>query len=531
MPGEPYRPLIAMPSQIRQMSPWFSFCTGYFTAYDPPTALKAATAYGPGPTPADDRKPQPLPPEPSITPRPGARKTAPGAGSIPLPTEVPIKKSPKAKVTPVDPEQNSDSQQSSDPKQGSWPNTGNSPQQGRDPNQGSNSIQGPGSRQSSGSKQASNDNQASDPNQSSNSEKGSSNNQNGDPNQNINPNQGSGTSGDPGQAGNASVSGLQSKPSAAVSHGQDSGPVTSDSPKKNSNTNTVERGTGQNADGISPANNTETATLADTSNDPSSNNLAQPVVPTIPSNAVTKDQVTAVNDQKPQPLSHGISIPGTTSTLGAPPITQSNTVISYGPSALEIGTSKVKFAPSVAKPTTTTISNQVITAVPNAVVLAGTTMGPGDSSTKISGTQVALNTAGRLVVNSKTIRLPSLNSNPFVTSIGNQTITVAPAVVKIAGTTLAPGPPGLTLGGTLVAANSAGQLVVNSKVILPASTSAFVTTIGGQAITATPAALAFAGTTMSAGNAGVFVNGTLLPLDTAGHFMVGSQTRAWMQAD
>lgn len=449
MPGEPYRPLIAMPSQIRQMCPWFSFCTGYFTAYDPPTALKVATAYGPGPTPADDRKPQPLPPEPSITPRPGARKTAPGTGSIPLPTKVPIKKSPKAKVTPVDPEQNSDSQQSSDPKQGSWSNTGNSPEQGRDPNQGSNSIQGPGSRQSSGPKQASNDKQASDPNQSSNPEKGNSTNQNGDPNQNINPIQGSGTSGDPGQAGNASVPGLALEPSAALSHGQDSGAVTSGSPKKNSKTNTVGGGTGQNAAGISPANNPETATLADTSNDPSSNNLAQPINHTVPSNAVTKDQFTAVNDQKTQTLSHGISIAGTTLITEAPPITQSNTVMSYGPSALEIGTSTVKFAPSIAKPTTTTIANQVITAVPNAVVLAGTTMGSGNSSTKISGTQVALDTAGRLVVNSKTIRLPSLNSNPFATSIGNQTITVTPAVVKIAGTILTPGSPGLTLGGNI----------------------------------------------------------------------------------
>lgn len=482
MPGEPYRPLTAMPSQIRQVAPWFSFCTpGYFTAYDPPTTLRAATAFGPGPTPTDDTKPQLLAPEPSITPDPGARKTAAGAGSIPIHTDGPIVDKPKAKAASVP-----------------TLNLGK-------PGIGS-----------------------SNPQQSSNSGQGSNTGQNNDPKQ---ANQGSGTNGDPAQAGNADVPGLPLQPSAAVNHDQgsvqNSGAVTPNNPKKNTNTNTVGGGTGQEAAGKSSANNAGIMAPADTSNDPNSDTPAQPVIPAVPFNALTKDQVTTVNNQIVQPLSNGISIAGTTLTPGASPITHSSTVISYGSSALAIGSSTVTFASSVAKPITTTIASQVITAAPNAVALAGTTMGPGDSSMNIAGTQVAFDTAGRLVVNSNTVPLQSLNSNPFVTTIGDRLITATPAAIVVAGTTLAPGASGLTLGGTLVAADTAGRLVVNSKVILPTSTSPYITTIGSQAITATPAALAIAGTTMSAGDAGVFVNGTSLSLDTAGHFMVGSQTQTF----
>lgn len=75
-PGEPYRPLIAMPSQLKQRVPWLSFCEDiFFTAYDPPTALKTATAFDPVITPGSDHKIQALAAAPSPTINPGARMT------------------------------------------------------------------------------------------------------------------------------------------------------------------------------------------------------------------------------------------------------------------------------------------------------------------------------------------------------------------------------------------------------------------------------------------------------------------------
>ena len=53
-PGEPYRPLIAMPSQLIQKIPGFSYCGGtLFTAFDPPSALKVAPALAPPLLPDD----------------------------------------------------------------------------------------------------------------------------------------------------------------------------------------------------------------------------------------------------------------------------------------------------------------------------------------------------------------------------------------------------------------------------------------------------------------------------------------------
>ena len=64
-------------------------------------------------------------------------------------------------------------------------------------------------------------------------------------------------------------------------------------------------------------------------------------------------------------------------------------------------------------------------------------------------------------------------------TLNDLVLSKAPAAVAVAGTALPPGAPGLTLGGTLVVADTAGRIVVDSKVLLPTSTSLFTTTIGG----------------------------------------------------
>ena len=118
----------------------------------------------------------------------------------------------------------------------------------------------------------------------------------------------------------------------------------------------------------------------------------------------------------------------------------------------------------------------------------------------------------------------------IVTTIAGQVITAAPTAITIPGIIIKQGGPGVTLRGTSVALDTAGQLVVDSKTIpIPPGTNTepFTTTIGGQVIAATSDAFAIAGTTLVPGHAGVSVNGTLLSLDTAGHFVVGSKTRTF----
>ena len=85
-PGELHRPLVAMPSQLKQRVPWLSFCEDFFfTEYDPPTTLKSATACSPVITPGSDPKTQALAAVPSLTIDPVARTTAAAKSSISVP--------------------------------------------------------------------------------------------------------------------------------------------------------------------------------------------------------------------------------------------------------------------------------------------------------------------------------------------------------------------------------------------------------------------------------------------------------------
>ena len=85
-PGEPYRPLIAVPSQVTEMVPWFKYCQDYFfTGYDPPRPLVALASMEPANWPSS--APQ-LTPAPAVeaafddnvpAAAPGSTFTAPGA--------------------------------------------------------------------------------------------------------------------------------------------------------------------------------------------------------------------------------------------------------------------------------------------------------------------------------------------------------------------------------------------------------------------------------------------------------------------
>ena len=135
-----------------------------------------------------------------------------------------------------------------------------------------------------------------------------------------------------------------------------------------------------------------------------------------------------------------------------------------------------------------------------------------------------------LVIGAPTDSSTSPKLKPIVTFIAGQAISAAPTAIAIPGTVFRQGDPGVTLRGTSVALDTAGQLVVDSKTIpIPARTNSeqFATTIGGRVVAANSATIAIAGTTLCPGDAGVSIDGTLVSLDTAGRFMVGSKTQTF----
>ena len=174
----------------------------------------------------------------------------------------------------------------------------------------------------------------------------------------------------------------------------------------------------------------------------------------------------------------------------------------------------------------TTIAGHIITAAPTAVAIAGNTLTPGDPSVTIGGTSLALNKAGYLLLGSKTIPLASGVPEAITTTIAGKAITADPTAIVMKDTTLRAGDPGATIDGTAVALNKAGRLLIGSKTISfhTKSVTSLITTIAGQAITAAASGLTIADTTLRPGDAGLPINGTLVSLDTAGQFVVGSKT-------
>ena len=163
---------------------------------------------------------------------------------------------------------------------------------------------------------------------------------------------------------------------------------------------------------------------------------------------------------------------------------------------------------------TKNIAGQAVTFGRDAITVAGTTLSPGASAVTISGTLISFGSSA-LIIGSSTIPL-SQTADALITTVAGHTITAAPNAIEVAGTTLHPGNPGITLDGTAVSLDTAGHLVVGSKTMTvtvesaglgeqilgafgddPASDASdpITTSIGGQVITAAPTGVAFAGTT------------------------------------
>ena len=178
-------------------------------------------------------------------------------------------------------------------------------------------------------------------------------------------------------------------------------------------------------------------------------------------------QVTTIGGQVLHPLTDGIVIAGTTLTAGAPPITVSGTHISLGASALAIGTSTIPIALNSLLQTAgplTTIGGKVVQLLSNGIFLAGTILTPGAPPITVSGTLISLGSSA-FVVGSSTVLLPADIPTPFITTVAGEAITAAPNAVEVAASTLSPGAPGMNVGGTLVSLDAAGELVVGSKTI------------------------------------------------------------------
>ena len=498
-----------MPSQLKSINPWFSNCKGdFFAAYDPPSILGPAKALVP-PVPSSD--PKPHTPVPSPTADPGSGHKGGPEPSVVVPANIATLDQPKAtnNIASVPPKQTEPDpgSQSSDPatqesslpqprpntgKPNSDPQDENNPQHGNDPKQGSDSKLGNDPNKANDSKQGNYPNKLSDPEQDDAPNKASDPKQDNDPKKVSDPKQ---VNSNGGQSGQESHQQPNSHPDQVHSVPQ---------------------------------------------NDPNQADDANPLT------GFSNGQVKTINNQVIQPLSHGIAISGTTLTPGAPPISVSGTLIHFDSSALIIGTSTVPLSRNTG-PIITTIAGHVIQASSDAIVVAGTTLTRGSPPMTLSGTPIYLGPSA-LVVGTSTIPLAPEPLPQIIATIAGQAITAAPNIVTIAGTILKPEAPDATVDGTLVSLNTAGQLIIGSKTIalqdgsassgeqttgaFRAETRSSITTTldNGQVITAGPAALEIPGTTLTPGAPAITVDRTLVSLRTDSQLVLGSKT-VWLGGD
>lgn len=186
-PGEPYRPLIALPEKVRDLDPWWSACTDafYFTGLDPPRTLEKATAMVTPVSPAAN-------PDPAITPDPAqpvpALPVQTNAGQPAKAADDPSdNKSPNGGVPPkqADPQQGDASKDPADPpavdpgtnKDANSPATpqhdDKDPQQGTDPKANDSGSNDAGTSGSGPNRSGSNDSGSKNPGASESGSKGS----------------------------------------------------------------------------------------------------------------------------------------------------------------------------------------------------------------------------------------------------------------------------------------------------------------------------------------------------------------------
>ena len=409
-----------MPSKIKEVFTWAPFCDeGFFTAYDPPSALISVTALAPPVPPRD-----PKAPVSSITLDPPARPTIDTKASTPVPASIPKVDQPKAtinatpartnKETPSTrpqandpatqeslPSQESVVQPNGDPKGGDSPQQISEPKQDNDPTKVSDPNHGrdPKPKQKDGPTQKNHLSQASDPKlqQNSDTEQGNSPSKTSDLNHSIDPTKGS----DPNRG---------IRPKQGNSNSEKSGQQADPKPSNNRNQVENSKGSSQHAVPVPQMEPTQTVTAS-------------------PLNDFADGQSGTINKQMIEPSSDSMFIAGTALDRGAPPITLSGTksiALHNGNMALGgLKTGDLDGGAHSGLPdrVTTTVNGQAIIADSTALSIADTILTPGAPGLALGGTTVFLNAAAQLVVETKKMppesKIPG--SSGETTSIGGLT--------------------------------------------------------------------------------------------------------------
>ena len=531
-PGEPYRPLIAIPSQVRSMIPWFQYCTDlWFTGYDPPRTLIPAAAMAPPVTTSDSIAPT-VTPQTGATQDPGAKKTAAGGDPItthpplqhtPLPTETNTKPEPKPKdpnetnqvligisqvpqLKPADEDSDTKHQTPSQQGGGSVDSSKTQSKENGDPKI-SGDLNGKSNVQSGNS---GNSGLPADPSQDATN----------DPTSPISNQEAS-----PGQV--AAVPGSLHSPQNQISDSEDSSrPAPTETTISLGSHAVVAGPSGVQVDGVKVSPNQAPASISGIAaiNQGNSIVVASQILhlPTL-----TQQSPTMIAGQTVIPMTNGVLIQGTP-VIETSPVAISGTTVSVDKSHLYIGSKSYPLPSANPAPVATLANGATALPMSNAVSIYGTTLTAGAPAATIAGTAVSFDSSNNLIFDGTAQALPSFPQptakTDHVTTINSVALQLLPTGISVAGTTLTPGAPPITASGSLVSLGSTVLALGTSSIPVSFVTpQSLITAIGGQVVTAAPSAVKIGSVTLSPGAPGTTLGGTSVSLGSSGSLIVGSQ--------
>ena len=558
-PGEPYRPLIALPEKVRDLDPWWSACTDafYFTGLDPPRTLEKATAMVTPASPAAN-------PDPTITPDPAQPVPA-------LPIQTDAGQPAKAADDPSDDKNlgggipSTPTLKQADPQQGDPPavdpgtnNKANSPatpqnddkdpQQGTDPKANDSGSSDAGTSSSGPNLSGSNDSGSKNPGASDSGSKGSESSYPG------NNDSGSNDSGSKGSASNGDSKSQDSESNDSGSNDLGSNNYRSGDPGSN-DSNPNDPGSKGSESNDSPAANPPTSSPDDPQSgqgqdgtDPKKTSSDQQSQQNDASPASNSDHqaASANSNTAPQPGSKNQNSAPQSPTKDNPSQSGNSNI---GTNTLPLGSSQNQPSSSEASPVLDIPGALPLTQAPdnhNAYLVGGSTLLPGSPGAVVSGTTYSIASSGALVVGTSTVPLATAGAvagqiaSPGALWAGNVAFTPLLGGSAIVGSsTLSLSGPAITSFGSVLSLASGGLVVGSSTYAFatPASNPAASSTtqeipittalvVAGQSFTANPSAFLVNGTTISAGGPGVTLSGTPVSLDKSGNVAVGTSTVA-----
>ena len=229
---------------------------------------------------------------------------------------------------------------------------------------------------------------------------------------------------------------------------------------------------------------------------PPSTTAAAPVSPTMLGGLTAAAQISKV------------VIGSVTVGSGAAHVTIDGTAVSLGPSGLVVGSSTYGINSS-SRPITqvrATVGGQTVVLRSGGVVIGSSTHQPGVRATNILGTPISVGVTNLVVVDTRTIALPSFADVAVVTS-GTQPLAARPTDIPIGAATLLSGRPETVISDIPGSIGSWSLLLgtsTSSGTVTPAS---FIT-ISGQTFTAVISGSGIADTPLPFGGPSAIISGT-----------------------